>query len=76
MPSGRVDVSQVLPQETKISAPSPIQLKTYQISQTFVTINNMKFADTMTKLVIDAATIKTILFTFVRNMSGLLPING
>jgi hypothetical protein len=54
-PSGSGGVSQVLPQETRNSAPSPIQLKTDQLSQTFVTINNMKFADTETKPVIFAA---------------------
>jgi hypothetical protein len=76
MHSDRVGVSQVLSRETRISAPSPTQLKTDQLSQTFVTINNMKFADTKTKLVIGAVTIKTILFILARNMFGLLPING
>jgi hypothetical protein len=54
-PSDRVGVSQVLPQETRNSAPTPTQ-----VPQTFVTNNNMKFADTKTKRVIRAEIIKTI----------------
>jgi hypothetical protein len=52
--------------------PPTTQLKTDQLSQNFITINNMQFPYTMTETL---TILKTILFTLLRNMTRRLPIN-
>jgi hypothetical protein len=55
---------------------SPPQLKSLDNSQNLVKINNTKFPDTVTKTVIGEAILgKTVLFTLLHNIFGLLPFN-
>jgi hypothetical protein len=52
-----------------------LRLKTDQISQKFVTINNVKFTDTVTKTVIGVVILETVLYTLLHIIFRLLPIS-
>jgi hypothetical protein len=46
---------------------SPPQLKTDQLSQNFIIINNTKFLGIVTENIIDTVTLKMVLFKLLRN---------
>jgi hypothetical protein len=62
-------------QTARISATPAPQLKTDYLPQNVVKINNTKFLETLPEIVIGSVIHKKYLFTLLRNIFRLLPVN-
>jgi hypothetical protein len=61
--------------EEGITQPPP-SINIHQFSQNFVTVNNTKFPDTATRIVISVVILKVLLFTLMCSTFSQLKISG
>lgn len=72
-PVVRASQAKISPQTARNPIP---QMKIGNVSQNFVTIDDMNFTNTLKKIVIGAVILKTVLIIFVHNIFTLLVINN